>query len=52
MEFMGKYTHDFVNNYQGIVAFGLDRETDVNSIVIFLQRLSPFSFNPEIFFRE
>lgn len=37
---MEKYSHHFVNNYQGLVAFGLDRKTDIDSIIVFLQRFS------------
>ncbi|RJP45713.1 MAG: cytoplasmic protein [Desulfobacteraceae bacterium] len=31
------YTHDFVKTYQGLIAFGWDRETDEQSIICYLQ---------------
>ncbi len=37
---MSKYTHDFVNTYDGLVGFGMDRETDESSVVCYLQMFS------------
>jgi len=37
---MAKHSHDFVETYTGLVGFGLDRETDRNTIVYCLQKFS------------
>ncbi|MBA3030510.1 MAG: cytoplasmic protein [Desulfobacteraceae bacterium] len=37
---MKKHTHDFVNSYDGFVGFGLDRQTDEDSLVVYLQKFS------------
>jgi hypothetical protein len=37
---MKKHTHDFVNEYNGFVGFGLDRKTDEDSLVVYLQKFS------------
>jgi hypothetical protein len=37
---MGKYSHDFVEQYTGLVGFGLNRETDESSFVAYLQQFS------------
>ncbi|MBU4318598.1 MAG: cytoplasmic protein [Proteobacteria bacterium] len=37
---MKKHTHDFVNTYDGFVGFGLDRQTDEDSLVVYLQKFS------------
>jgi hypothetical protein len=38
---MAKHTHNFVNEYDaGMMAFGLDRETDESSLVAYLQKLT------------
>lgn len=34
------HTHNFVENYKGLVAFGLDRETDENTVICYLQKFS------------
>lgn len=34
------HTHNFVENYQGLVGFGADRETDENTIICYLQKFS------------
>ena len=41
---MKKHSHDFVNTYKGLVAIGMDRETDENTIVCYLQKFSDDSF--------
>ena len=41
---MKKHSHDFVNTYKGLVAIGMDRETDENTIVYYLQKFSDDSF--------
>jgi hypothetical protein len=35
-----RHTHCFVENYQGLVGFGLDRQTDEQSLMVYLQKFS------------
>jgi len=37
---MADHTHNFIKTYQGLVAFGFDRETDENTIIYYLQKFS------------
>ena len=37
---MSNHTHDFVENYDGLVGFGLNRETDENTVRYYLQKFS------------
>ncbi len=37
---MGKYSHQFIETYDGPVAFGLSREIDEASLVVYLQKVS------------
>ncbi len=37
---MEKYSHQFAETYQGPVAFGLSREIDEASLVVYLQKFS------------
>lgn len=37
---MTKHSHHFVENYEGLVGFGLDRPTDEDTIVYYLQKFS------------
>jgi hypothetical protein len=37
---MGTHHHEFVENYRGPVAFGLSRELDEASLVVYLQKFS------------
>ncbi len=37
---MSKHSHNFVENYTGLVGFGADREIDENTIVYYLQKFS------------
>jgi hypothetical protein len=37
---MGIHSHNFVETYKGLVGFGLDRETDENTIQYYLQKFS------------
>ncbi|MEW6264741.1 MAG: cytoplasmic protein [Thermodesulfobacteriota bacterium] len=37
---MGLHHHDFVEEYTGLVGFGLDRETDEASLIVYLQKFS------------
>ena len=41
---MKKDTHDFIQNYKGLGAFGLNRETDEETIMFYLQKFSEDSF--------
>jgi hypothetical protein len=34
------HTHNFVENYQGLVGYGADRETDENTLIYYLQKFS------------
>ena len=35
-----KHSHDFVEDYHGLVGFGADRETDEYSLIYYLQKFS------------
>ena len=37
---MGKHKHHFVDEYEGFVGFGLDRETDQRTLTWYLQKFS------------
>jgi hypothetical protein len=37
---MAQHTHQFVDRYGGLVGFGLDRETDENTLICYLQKFS------------
>lgn len=37
---MKKYSHDFVEIYDGFLGFGWDRETDEQTLICYLQMLS------------
>jgi len=37
---MAKHTHRFVEEYDGLVGFGLDREGDENALTYYLQKFS------------
>jgi hypothetical protein len=34
------HSHNFVEHYEGMVGFGLDRETDEKSLMVYLQKFS------------
>jgi hypothetical protein len=36
---MPRHTHDFVENYTGLVGFGLDRATDEATVRVYVQKL-------------
>jgi len=38
--FMSIHSHDFVEHYQGLVGFGLSRETDESTVIYYLQKFS------------
>jgi hypothetical protein len=37
---MAKHSHHFVEKYNGIVGYGLDRESDENTVQVYLQKFS------------
>ena len=37
---MAKHSHNHVENYDGLIGFGLDRETDENTVIYYLQKFS------------
>jgi len=37
---MAKHSHNFIERYTGLVGFGLDRETDENTVRYYLQKFS------------
>jgi TorA maturation chaperone TorD len=37
---MTRHSHHFVETYDGLVGFGLNRETDENTIIYYLQKFS------------
>ncbi len=37
---MSRYSHRFVEEYEGLVGFGLDRETDEHTVTCYLQMFS------------
>ena len=37
---MDRHTHQFVETYDGLIGFGLDRETDEKTITCYLQKFS------------
>jgi hypothetical protein len=37
---MALHSHRFVEEYEGPVAFGLNRETDENTLMVYLQKFS------------
>lgn len=37
---MARHSHEFVESYQGLIGFGLDRETNENTVVYYLQKVS------------
>jgi hypothetical protein len=37
---MRKYSHEFVETYNDLIGFGLDRETDENTVICYLQKFS------------
>lgn len=37
---MSRHSHQFIETYTGLVGFGLDRETNQNTVVYYLQKFS------------
>jgi hypothetical protein len=37
---MKDHTHDFVEDYTGLIGYGLDRETDESTVQVYLQKFS------------
>jgi hypothetical protein len=45
---MAKHSHNFIETYDGLVGFGLDRKTDENTIIYYLQKFSDDSLIKEL----
>ena len=41
---MAKHSHEFVENYDGLGAFGWDRKTDEETVMFYLQKFSDDEF--------
>ena len=41
---MPLHTHNFVETYEGLVGYGLDRETNENTVICYLQKFSDDRF--------
>ncbi len=41
---MRKDTHEFIHGYRGLGAFGMDRETDEETLMFYLQKFSEDHF--------
>ncbi|MBU2548218.1 MAG: cytoplasmic protein [Proteobacteria bacterium] len=41
---MALHSHDFVEAYTGLTGFGMDRETDEASLIVYLQKFSDDRF--------
>ena len=41
---MGEHHHDFVETYDGMVAFGFSRDVDEKSLMVYLQKFSDDAF--------
>lgn len=37
---MSKHAHTFVENYQGLIGFGMDRQTDESTLICYLQKFA------------
>lgn len=37
---MAQHSHRFVENFEGFVGFGLDRDADENTLIYYLQKIS------------
>jgi len=48
---MSKHTHNFVEEYNGLVGFGFNRETDEKTIIYYLQKFSDDKMIAEIIYR-
>ena len=38
--YMSTHSHEFVENYDGLVGFGADRDTDEATVMVYLQKFS------------
>lgn len=45
---MAHHSHNFVETYKDLVAFGFNRETDENTIIYYLQKFSDDSLMQQI----
>ncbi len=37
---MKNHSHQFIETYKGLIGFGLDRDTDENTVIYYLQKFS------------
>lgn len=37
---MAKHSHDFVENYEGFTGYGLDRQTNEDTVQVYIQKFS------------
>ena len=45
MDKADKHSHKFIEEYEGFAAFGLDRETDEETVIYYLQKFSDDSLS-------
>ncbi|MBU3917233.1 cytoplasmic protein, partial [bacterium] len=45
---MTKHTHTFVETYEELMGFGLDRETDENTVICYAQKFSDDTLMKEL----
>ncbi len=45
---MAKHTHNFVETYDGMLGFGLDRETDESTVICYAQKFSDDALMKEL----
>ena len=45
---MGEHHHEFVEKYDGMVAFGFSRDVDEKSLMVYLQKFSDDDFLREV----
>ena len=45
---MRKHSHNYVETYNGLTGFGLDRETDETTIICYLQKFSDDTLMKEL----
>jgi hypothetical protein len=41
---MATHSHNFVETYEGLVGYGLDRKTDEKTVMVYLQKFSDDTF--------
>ncbi len=43
---MAKHSHRFVEDFSGFIGFGLDRQSDENTLIYYLQKISDDTLAP------